>query len=95
MSYVAINQIADLFFQIFGNGKIMALFIISFFVILLFLMRANLATILLVIIPLILAFTLNPVTTNFIDIEPYVYFSLLGVLAILFAFTIIINALKG
>lgn len=73
----------------------MALFIISFFVILLFLMRANLATILLVIIPLILAFTLNPVTTNFIDIEPYVYFSLLGVLAILFAFTIIINALKG
>lgn len=73
MSYVAVNDIADLFFQIFGNGLIMALFVIGFLVVMMLIFRANIAVILIVIVPVILGFTLNSKLTNLIQIEPYIF----------------------
>ena len=77
MSYVAINDIASLFFQLFGSGKILAFFVVLFIVVLLFLLRVNIVTIFIVIIPLIMGLVFNIPSSNLIEVAAWVYWVLL------------------
>lgn len=90
-----VNDIAEGLFQIFGDGQIMGLFLIGFFVVLLIMMRANLATILTVILPLVLTFTLAPKLTNFVSIEPWILPVLFLAFGLIAAFVILINSLRN
>jgi len=94
LSYIAINDVANLFFQIFGNGFIMALFIVMFFVVMLFIMRANFAAILIVILPLTLGLAFNKSFTNMIEFQPWIFYALLLAFGVIAGTMIIINALK-
>ena len=79
-----VNIVAELFFKIFGNGAIMALFVVGTFVGLLLMMRANVMTIALVVAPLLLTFIVAPKISNFIEITPWVYplvFLFMGIIA--------------
>lgn len=95
MSYVAINQIVNLFFQLFGSGVIMAIFVVVFFVIMLFLMRANIATILIVLLPLTLGLAFNRQFTNFIDFAPWVYWILLLAFGLIAGGVIVVSAMRN
>lgn len=72
ISYTIFYDAIDVFYTVFGNGYIMAILIILCFVIMLSMFRANFLTIFFVILPLLLAFTVNSTGTNFIEFAPYI-----------------------
>ena len=77
ISYIAVNDIADLFGQIFGGGLLMALFIIGFITVFLLIFRAHISVVIVVIIPVILGFTLNSKTTDLVLIPPWIFAAIL------------------
>ncbi len=95
ISYIAINDVAGLFFQLFGDGKIMAFFVVLFFIVLLFLLRANIATILIVILPLVLGLAFNRQVSNFIDVSPWIYWILLLAFGMIAGTIIVVSAMRN
>jgi len=85
MSYPVFDSIANLFYSVYGNGTIMAVVIIFLFIMILLALRANLAVILMVIIPLIGGFVLNAATTNFLSVEPWVIVMLFMLVGFIFS----------
>lgn len=83
-------MIADMFYQLLGNGIFMTSFIILFFVILLTSVRANNPAIMLsVLAPLIFGLILNSRTTNFIDIPAWISFPIFMIIGTFFAMALI------
>ncbi len=95
MSFVALNDVASLFFQIFGDGVIMALFIFIFFVTILFLLKVNMATILIVILPMVLGLAFNKQISNLIEVEPWTFWILAMAFGLVGGGVIIISAMRN
>lgn len=91
MSYAAINDVINLFYQVLGNGFIMALFVIAFFMIIMFIMRAPMGAILIVLLPIILSFTISNRASSFIEFPPYIFYVLLLVVGFALATVIILS----
>lgn len=89
-----VTDVGNFFFQMFGDGVIMAFFIIVFFIVLLMVLRTNIATIFIVILPLILAFTLTPKTSNMIELDPSIFVMVILGFGLLAAFFIIIAMIE-
>lgn len=66
MAFQLLTDIANLMFNVFGGGAVLALVIIGMIVFLLLKAQANISVILVVLIPVIVGFILNTKTTNFI-----------------------------
>lgn len=73
----------------------MSLVIVGFFVVFLFIVRANLAAVMMVIIPLVLTFTLAPKLNDMIAIEPWIFYALLLGFGVIAGFVILINVFKN
>jgi len=91
LSYAAINDVINLFYQVLGNGFIMALFVIAFFMIIMFIMRAPMGAILIVLLPIILSFTISNRASSFIEFPPYIFYVLLLVVGFALATVIILS----
>ena len=94
MSYVLVNDLAGLMFNIFGNGAVLALVIIAMITILMLTVRAPLTAILAVNIPLILGFILAGRSTNMIYVTAWVYIPVIIIAGLLFAYLFIL-AMRG
>lgn len=94
ISFLAVNDVANVFFQTFGSGVLLAGSIILLIVGMLFVLRANLGVILVIIIPLLAGFVLNATTNNFIEIPQYVFIVSLFAIALVFAVVVWINLFK-
>lgn len=81
-------------YLIFGNGLIMSFVIFGIVIILLLIARANVATMLMVLIPLIIGFTLNAKGTNLVELPPWIFYVSMIALGFLFAVTVIIQMLR-
>ncbi|KKM91451.1 hypothetical protein LCGC14_1228390 [marine sediment metagenome] len=95
ISYIALNDIADFFFQMFGDGIIMAFFVVMFFLVLLWLLKVNIATILIVILPLILGLAFNKQVSNLIEVSPWVYWVLLLTFGLIAGGVIVVSAMRN
>jgi len=91
LSYAAINDVINLFYQVLGNGFIMALFVIAFFMIIMFIMRAPMGAMLIVLLPIILSFTISNRASSFIEFPPYIFYVLLLVVGFALATVIILS----
>lgn len=94
MGYAILNPVTDLIFGVFGSGSIMVVFILLFFVVIMFIMRVNVGTMLVVLLPLMLGLFLTPAVNNFIDLQPWVFYITLLVLGIFLGF-LFLNIMKN
>lgn len=85
MAMEALSLIANFWYSIFGSGMIMALVIFTFLIMIMVAFRANLATIMVVVVPLVIGFVLNTAGSNMIQIPTYTIIIVFQILAILFA----------
>jgi len=72
MSLPVIDQISSLFYGAFGSPVLVGLVMVFFVVMLLLLMRANLAVIMVVLIPLITGIVLNTANSNFVSTPTWI-----------------------
>lgn len=78
-------DIGNMFYSLFGDGLLLALIVLGFFTILLVVLRVPIAGILMVILPMIIGFTLNFASTNFIYIPPWVLMGIIIFMGLIFA----------
>ena len=93
MAYTFIEPIVDLFWAIFGNGYVIALFFIVFFLIMMLIARVNLATMLIVILPVILGFAINSKGSDIIGFQSWIFMGVLLALGLIFAMLVFIKGL--
>lgn len=85
MAYPAIDLVAGFFFDTFGGGLLMGLVIVGTVLLLLAAVRANMATVLLVLVPLVAGLVLNTLSTNYLDFPAWVLIVLVAVMGFIFA----------
>jgi uncharacterized membrane protein len=85
MSLPVIDLIASFWYSIFGSGFIMTIVIFSLLTIILLTLRANVAVILIVIIPVAVGFLLNDAVSNFVTIPAWIIPVLFMMLGLMFS----------
>lgn len=96
MSFPIINDITTgLLFPVFGHGLIMALVMISIIIIILLIFRVNIATIFIVLLPLVLGLVYNPKLTNMIELPPWIFYALLLGFGFILFTVIIVKSLRN
>ena len=90
MSYAIFVSLSDMFFQLIGNGVLMALFF-SFVVIILLAAAkvTNPAVYFSILTPMLLGFIINPTSSNLIEVAPWIAFPILIVMAIFFGIALV------
>lgn len=95
MAFLLLNQVGDLFYQIFGSGLILGFVIIIFFMVILLALKANVATILIITAPLVLGLTLSSRLTNLIELPTWIFYVWILALAVPFVVFVFLNALRN
>jgi len=89
-----IDTLANLFFDVFGNGVVLAIIVIAFITIWLLSVRAPMGIILMVDLPLILGMSLAHKSTNFIYMTAWIVIPIIIMAALFFGF-LFLKALRN
>jgi len=81
-------------YPVFGSGLLLTMFLFGVVIMVLLAMRVNIMAILMVIIPLALAFTVGQRLTNMVTFEPWIFYVLMLYIGLGLAVVVVINFFK-
>lgn len=73
MSFAVFDEIAGLFFSVFGSGIIFSIILIFFMIVIMITLRANLPVMLMILWPLIGGLVLNTAGSEMFNVAPWVF----------------------